>query len=55
MGNAGLANFPFALRQITFGLGNKPTHRVVFEIRGDTVYVLAVRHLAQADITPNDV
>lgn len=27
-----------------FGLGNKPTHRALFEIRGDTVFIVAIRH-----------
>lgn len=29
--------------------------RAIFEIRGDTVYVHAIRHLAQGDVTPESV
>lgn len=35
------------LHELHFGLRNKPTHRAVFEIRGDEVIVHSVRHLAQ--------
>src|SRR5438046_1440527 len=42
-------DLPYPARQLLFGLSTKPTHRAVFEIRGDTVYVLAIRHLAQDD------
>jgi len=42
---------PFPVRQLLYGIGGKPTHRAVFEIRGDTVYVVAVRHLAQNDLS----
>lgn len=42
---------PFPVRQLLYGIGRKPTHRAVFEIRGDTVYVVAVRHLAQDDLS----
>lgn len=40
-------------RELTFGVGRRKTHRVVFTIIGDTVEVLAVRHLAP-DSAPLD-
>lgn len=48
-------NFSFELRQKTFGLGPKPTHRAIFEISGDKVLVHGVRHLARRDIGPDDL
>ena len=46
-----LYDLPYLVRQLLYGLGNKPTHRALFEVRGDTVYVIAIRHLAQDDLT----
>ncbi|NLY01264.1 MAG: hypothetical protein GXY83_34675 [Rhodopirellula sp.] len=48
-----LYDLPFAVRQLPYGAGKKPTHRAGFEIRTDTVYVVAIRHLAQAAL-PRD-
>jgi plasmid stabilization system protein ParE len=42
--------FPYEIRQLNFGIGRKPTHRLVYTIRVNEVVVLRVRHLAQADI-----
>lgn len=47
--------WPNRVRQLLYGLGSKPTHRAVFEIRSDVVYVLAVRHLAQDDLKAEDL
>jgi hypothetical protein len=49
-----LHDFPFPIRQLTYGLGKRPTHRAVFEVRGEVVYVHAVRHLAQRDLSADD-
>lgn len=49
------AAFDIALRELHFGLRNKPTHRAVFEIRGQEVVVHSVRHLAQRDLGPGDI
>jgi len=46
-----LYDLPFAVRQLLYGISLKPTHRAVYEIRGDTVYVVAIRHLAQDDLS----
>jgi plasmid stabilization system protein ParE len=44
--------FPYEVRQLSFGIGPKPTHRLVYTIRPHDVVVLRVRHLAQQDIDP---
>jgi plasmid stabilization system protein ParE len=49
------SDFPFELRELHFGLGSRPTHRAIFTIRTDCVYVLLVRHVAQRDISPDDL
>ena len=43
--------FPYELRQLNFGLGRRPTHRILFTYRHRRVVVLRVRHLAQKDVT----
>jgi plasmid stabilization system protein ParE len=43
------------IRQIHFGLSHRPTHWIVFEVEDDRVVVHAIRHLAQGDLTPEDV
>jgi plasmid stabilization system protein ParE len=48
-------DFPFTLRQILYGLGRRKTHRAVFEVSGDEVIVHGIRHLAQRDLTPDDL
>ena len=47
--------FGIELRDLVFGTGRRPTHRAVFTIRGDSVVVLTIRHLAQADLSAEDV
>lgn len=42
-------------RQLNYGVGSKPTHRAVFEVRGDIVYVVAIRHLAQDDLSEGEL
>ncbi len=43
------------LRELHFGLGSRPTHRIVFTIRQNRVVVHAVRHHAQRDLTEDDL
>ncbi|MGE0375444.1 MAG: type II toxin-antitoxin system RelE/ParE family toxin [Planctomycetaceae bacterium] len=43
------------LRELHFGLGRRPTHRVVFTIRPGRVIIHAVRHYAQRDLTEDDL
>jgi hypothetical protein len=47
--------FGFGIRELHYGLHTKATHRAIFEIRGDEVIVYSIRHLAQRDLTPEDV
>jgi plasmid stabilization system protein ParE len=47
--------FAYEIRDLLFGLGRRPTHRAVFTIRGEEVVVLTVRHVAQKDLSPDDV
>ena len=42
--------FPYEVRQLNFGIGGKPTHRILYTIRATDVVVLRVRHLAQQEI-----
>jgi plasmid stabilization system protein ParE len=44
--------FPFEIRQLNFGIGHKPTHRLIYTVRSDQVVILRVRHLAQQEIEP---
>jgi len=46
--------FTEAVRQLLYGKA-KNLYRVLFTIRDDTVYVLYVRHSAQAPLTLNDL
>jgi plasmid stabilization system protein ParE len=46
---------PQGIRQLHFGLGRRPTHRVVFAIDGNTVVVLRVRHTSQDALTLDDL
>ena len=47
--------FPYEIRDLLFGLGRRATHRAVFAVRGDEVVVLSIRHVAQRDLSPEDV
>jgi plasmid stabilization system protein ParE len=49
------SQFPFELRQLLFGIGRRFTHRVLFRIVGETVEVLAVRHVARTDLEPDEL
>jgi plasmid stabilization system protein ParE len=42
--------FPYEIRQLNFGIGRKPTHRLIYTIRPKEVVILRVRHLAQQEI-----
>ena len=47
--------FRMEVRNLLYGLTSKPTHRAVFEIRGDEVIVHAIRHLSQRDLSPDEL
>ncbi len=51
----GREGFPFTLFDKLVGLGPGNSHRAVFTIRDDTVFVLAVRSNRQDDLSPNDI
>jgi hypothetical protein len=46
---------PFEIRELLFGLGRRPSHRVLFTIRPDCVYILSVRHVSQEPLGPDDL
>ena len=46
--------FPYEIRELHYGLGAKPTHRVIFTMVRQTVLVLAVRHTARRPLRPTD-
>lgn len=46
---------PYKIRELHFGLGRRPTHRSVFMIADELVLVLAVRHVAQDSLHPDDL
>jgi plasmid stabilization system protein ParE len=46
---------PEGVRQLNFGIGSRPTHRILFTVADDVVTVLRVRHVAQADLTADDL
>ncbi|MCE9604008.1 MAG: type II toxin-antitoxin system RelE/ParE family toxin [Planctomycetia bacterium] len=48
-------DFRYALRELYYGLGSRPTHRAVFTIVKQTVIVLAVRHFAQDTLRAGDI
>jgi plasmid stabilization system protein ParE len=48
-------DFPFEIRERHYGLGSTPSHRIIFTIRVDQVYVLAVPNTAEDRLRPSDV
>jgi plasmid stabilization system protein ParE len=46
--------FPGEIRQLLHGK-KRGVYRILFEIRGDTVYILRVRHSAQALLEPGEL
>ena len=50
-----IEKFGYEIRDLLFGIGRRLTHRAVFTIRDDEVVVLTVRHVAQRDISPDDL
>lgn len=47
--------FPYEVRELHYGVGGKSTHRALFTIRPDAVYVFCIRHVAQRPMTPEDL
>jgi plasmid stabilization system protein ParE len=48
-------HFSFSLRQLLFGIGPKPTHRLLYRVRDDEVIIYGVRHVARRDVRPEDI
>lgn len=46
--------YPGELRQLLHGK-RRGIYRILFEVRGNTVYILRVRHSAQALLEPDDM
>jgi plasmid stabilization system protein ParE len=47
--------FPFELRELHFGLGARPLHRIVFTILEEQVIAVAVRHTSQRSLQIGDI
>ena len=47
--------FPYEIRDKLVGLGSRPRYRAVFTVRGDEIFVLAVRAGQEDRLTPDDV
>lgn len=47
--------FAYEIRDLYFGLGLHSTHRAIFAIQANAIVVLTTRHLAQRDITAEDL
>ena len=49
-------HFPVLLQELSFGTSRRRTHRMIFAIRSEAnVVVYAIRHLAQRELTPDDL
>ena len=46
--------YPGEIRQLLHGK-RRGVYRILFEVRGDTVYILRLRHSAQALLEPGDL
>lgn len=48
-------SFPYDVRELLYGSGRRKTHRALFRIDGRCVHLLSIRHIAQRDVTPDDL
>jgi plasmid stabilization system protein ParE len=46
---------PFELREFHYGTGSKSTHRALFSIEADTVFIILVHRHSQADVLVDDI
>lgn len=46
---------PTGVRELRFGLGRRPTHRVLYTVDDDTVIVFRVRHVSQRALTADEL
>lgn len=49
------AALPVEMRELHYGLARRKTHRAIFAIRPHYVIVYAIRHVAQDDISAEDI
>lgn len=47
--------FPFEVRELLFGLSAEPTHRALYTIRPEMVFVFMIRHVSQRPISVDDL
>lgn len=47
--------YSYEIRELHYGLGSRPTHRMIFTVVSKTVLVLAVRHAARRPLRPEDL
>ena len=50
-----IASLDTDVQEVHYGSGRKKTHRILFEVIGDRVFVLRIRHFAQRDVTCDDL
>ena len=46
---------PSGLRQMNFGIGRKPTHRIIFVVDDDIVKIVRVRHSSQRSLREEEL
>jgi plasmid stabilization system protein ParE len=47
--------FPYLLREMHFGLGSRPSHRILFTVAKKAVIVLTVRHASRDAVRRDDL
>jgi plasmid stabilization system protein ParE len=50
-----VASLDMDVREIHYGSGRKKTHRILYEVIGECVFIMRIRHSAQRDITRDDL
>jgi len=43
------------LREVHYGSGRRTTHRIIYQIIGERVVILRIRHTSQRELTPDDI
>ena len=49
------AGFAYPIRELLYGTGRRPTHRALFTVYKDMVFVFSIRHVGQKDVTPEEL
>lgn len=47
--------YDFDIRVLLFGVGRARTHRVIYAINEESITILSIRHVAQRDLTVDDL